>query len=472
MVDSDVYTPTVGGRGVETDETFDVVDPSRGEPFAQAPEAGIPQLDEAVRSAVGAFSTWRRDEAARVTAMRAAADVIEANVDTLAPLLTREQGMPLAAARAEVASGAHCLRWAAGLEVPRELVRDDGSGYAEVFRRPLGPVAAITPWNYPVTLSFWKIAPALRAGNTVVLKPSPFTPLTLLEIGRLLRGILPDGVLNVVSGTNGLGEALVAHPAIRKVSFTGATATGREVGAAAAHDLKRMTLELGGNDPAIVFDDVDVAASAPLLFWSSFTNSGQVCLAAKRVYVQGGVYDEVVEAVSEYARTVVMGDGLEEGTQLGPLTTRSQFDRVSELVDEALARGARAAAGGAPLERPGHFFAPTVLADADDGMRVVDEEQFGPVMPIVRFSDADEAIARANSSEFGLTASVWSADRDRALAVAAELECGQVGIGMHGLALQPDLPFGGFKASGVGVENGLWGYYEYTQTQAIAAPPA
>jgi acyl-CoA reductase-like NAD-dependent aldehyde dehydrogenase len=465
------FAATSNGRDLPVRRSFDVVNPATGEVFATAPHVAPAQLDGVMAAADRAFDAWRRDEGVRVEAMHAAAAVIEANVEVLAPVLTSEQGMPLDQARAEVGSGARSLRYYADLSVPRELAKDDATGYEEVFRRPLGVVVAITPWNYPVTLSFWKIAPALRAGNTVVVKPSMHTPLTMLEIGRLLRGVLPDGVLNVVTADGELGPALVAHPGTRKVSFTGSTESGRLVGTAAARDLKRVTLELGGNDPAIVFDDVDVAAAAPLLFWSSFTNSGQVCLAAKRIYVHERIHDDVVDAMAEIAGSVVVGDGLAEGTHLGPINNRPQFDRVSGLVGDAVAAGARVAAGGAALDRPGYFFAPTVLAGVDDGVRVVDEEQFGPVMPIVPFSTRTEAIERANRGMYGLTASVWSADVDRALGVAAELDCGQVAINVHGLALQPHLPFGGHKSSGIGVENGIWGYYEYTQMQAIAAPP-
>lgn len=465
------YVATSDGRDLRGRRVFGVVNPATGEVFAEAPHVTPSQLDGVMAAADRAFDAWRRDEGARVDAMLAAASVIEANVEGLAPILTREQGMPLEQARVEVGSAARSLRYYATLEVPREVVKDDETGYEAVFRRPLGPVAAITPWNYPVTLSFWKIAPALRAGNTVVLKPSMHTPLTLLEIGRLLRGVLPDGVLNVVSAESGLGPAMVEHPLTRKVGFTGSIESGRLVGAAAARDLKRMTLELGGNDPAIIFDDVDVAGAAQLLFWSSFTNNGQVCLAAKRIYVQERIHGEVVEAMAEIAERVVVGDGLVAGTQLGPINNRPQLERVTELVNDAVSTGARIAAGGAALDRPGYFFAPTVLTGVDDGIRVVDEEQFGPVMPIVPFSTAADAVERANRGRYGLTASVWSSDVDRALAVAAELDCGQVAINVHGLALQPHLPFGGHKSSGIGVENGIWGYFEYTETQVIAAPP-
>jgi acyl-CoA reductase-like NAD-dependent aldehyde dehydrogenase len=453
------------------DGAFDVINPATGEVFTQAPQIGDKALDSVFATAQNAFQSWRRDEGARRDALRAAADAVEKRAGDLVPILTAEQGKPLNNAMEEVGAAAAWLRYYADLEVPREVIQDDAVAYQEVVRKPLGVVAGITPWNFPLALASWKIAPALRAGNTLVLKPSPFTPLTTLALGQVLRDVLPDGVLSVVTGRDPLGAAMVAHPVPRKVSFTGSTATGKKVAASAADDLKRVTLELGGNDPAIILPDVDVAAIAPQLFWSAFGNNGQICLAVKRVYAHESIHAELVEALAGIAASVKVDDGTIAGAQLGPINNRPQFNRVSELVTDALGRGARAVTGGAPLDRPGYFYAPTILDHVEDGIRVVDEEQFGPVLPVLSYRDEADALARANRTNYGLTASVWSGDAERAMTLASDIESGQVTINSHGAGVRPHLPFGGHKWSGLGVENGPWGLYGFTEIQVLAGPP-
>jgi len=464
-------TLTIDGAAVETAEHFPVVDPATGKPFATAPSISDAQLDSAVRAADAAYGTWRRDEPARTAALLAAADAVDAAAGDLAALLTAEQGKPLHDARAETKAVSLWLRYFATLELAPEVVRDDEKGYAEVHRRPLGVVAAITPWNFPLTLAMWKIAPALRAGNTVVIKPSPYTPLATLALGEVLRPVLPPGVLNVVTGPDPLGAALTTHPLVRKISFTGSTSTGKKVAAAAADDLKRVTLELGGNDPAIVLPDAPIGDIAASLFWSGFINNGQTCLAVKRVYVHESQHDDLVDALAAIAEQVRVDEGTAEGVQLGPINNKPQYERVSGLVEDAVARGARVAAGGSPLDRDGYFYRPTILSGLDDGVPVVDEEQFGPVLPVLAYRDLDDAVARANRTTYGLTASVWSADPGRAAVVAAEIEAGQVTVNAHGSAITPDLPFGGHKHSGIGVENGRWGLLGFTEIQVIAGPP-
>lgn len=465
------FSLTVNGADHPTSGTFGIVNPATGEVFAQAPVLSTAALDDVFGAAQRAYGDWRRDGDNRREHLRAAAAAIVAAVDELAPLLTAEQGKPLPDARDELFGASAWLSYYADLEIPRERIRDDEQAYEEVFRRPLGVVAAITPWNYPIMLAMWKIAPALRAGNTVVVKPSPYTPLTTLALGHVLRGVLPDGVLNVVTGPNPLGAAMVKHPVPRKISFTGSIATGKEVAVAAAADLKRVTLELGGNDPAIVLRDVDVNEIAADLFQEAFRNNGQVCLAIKRVYAHESVHGDLVAALAEIAKSTKVDDGAVEGAQLGPINNKPQFDRVSELVSDAVSHGARAVTGGAPLDRAGYFFAPTILDNVDDGIRVVDEEQFGPVLPVVSFRDEADALARANGTDFGLTASVWSGDREHAEVLAAEIDAGQVTINSHGAGVRPYLPFGGHKASGLGVENGPWGLYGFTELQVVAGPP-
>ncbi|WP_254190195.1 aldehyde dehydrogenase family protein [Nocardia noduli] len=457
----------IDGEIVSGKATFAVDDPSTGEPFAEAPECTVELLDRAMHAAQQSLTSWRLDDDYRRSALRAAARAVQADSERIAALLTAEQGKPLAGARLELRGAASWFNYFADLEVPRQVVQDDARGHAEVIRRPLGVVAAITPWNFPIALASWKIAPALRAGNTIVLKPSPYTPLSTLAFAEALARALPPGVLNVVTGSDPLGAMMVAHPVPRKISFTGSTPTGKAIAASAATDLKRVTLELGGNDPAILLDDVDLVTAAPRLFWGAFDNNGQVCLAIKRVYAPERIYNDVVDALAEYARGVRVGSGTTPDVQLGPICNLPQYERVSALVDDALKYSARAAAGGAPIDRPGYFYAPTILADIEDGVRVVDEEQFGPVLPIVAYRDIDTAIARANNSPYGLTASVWSADTEHALQVGGQLDCGQVSINAHGSGVRPDMPFGGTKSSGIGVENGPWGLDEFTQFQAV-----
>ena len=327
-------------------------------------------------------------------------------------------------------------------------------------------VGAITPWNYPILIAVTKLAPALLAGNTVVLKPSPFTPLTTLALGALLREVLPPGVLNVVSGGDELGRSISEHPAVKKISFTGSVATGKKVLASAAADLKRVTLELGGNDPAIVLDDVDPQRIAKPLFWGAFTNSGQVCTAIKRVYVHERIFSAVVQAVGDLARSVRVGPGLEPGVELGPINNAPQHRRVAELVEGAKSRGATVQAGGGPRSGAGYFFEPTIVTDVTDDMGLVAEEQFGPALPFLPFSQLDDALERANATHFGLSASVWTSDAARGAEIARELDCGTAWVNQH-IALTHLAPFGGSKWSGIGYENGQWGLDDFCQLQVI-----
>ncbi|OAA27876.1 NAD-dependent aldehyde dehydrogenase [Frankia sp. EI5c] len=444
--------------------TFGVVNPATGAVHADAPDCSREQLDSAFDSAAKAFTDWRRDEAARRAALAAGAELLRAATDRIAPVLTAEQGKPLAAAVVEVRGAAHWLKYFSRLELPREVIQDDARARVEVVRRPMGVVAAITPWNFPVMLASWKIGPALLAGNTMVLKPSPYTPRSTLLMAEVLAEALPPGVLNAVSGSDELGRWMTAHPVPRKISFTGSVATGKHIAASAAPDLKRVTLELGGNDAAILLDDVDPAAITEKIFQGAFGNSGQVCSAIKRLYVPESRHDEIVDALAARAAAARLGDGLDPGTELGPVQNRPQFERVGGLVAEALRGGAKAVAGGGPLDGPGFFFQPTVLTGAAEGTRIVDEEQFGPALPVLTYRDVDEAVARANATMFGLSGSVWSADPDRAEAVADQLDCGTAWVNAH-VALGPNQPFGGFKWSGIGVENGPWGLAGFTETQ-------
>jgi acyl-CoA reductase-like NAD-dependent aldehyde dehydrogenase len=460
------FVMTIAGDSVPAVESFGVVNPANAEVFAHAPECTPQQLDAAFDAAAKAQRDWKLDEGARRQALLAMADVLLASAGELAPILTAEQGKPLGDANIEVFAAAIWCQYFANLETPPQVIQDDDEARVEVVRRPVGVVGAITPWNFPLTLAFWKIAPALLAGNTLVLKPSPFTPLTTLKVGEVLRDVLPPGVLNIVSGGDDLGAWMTSHPVPRKISFTGSIETGKKVAQSAAPDLKRVTLELGGNDPAIVLDDADPAIVSRAIFAGAFNNNGQVCSAIKRVYVPESLYDDVVEGLAALAGAIKVGDGTEADTKLGPINNRPQYERVKELVGDALAHGATAATGGQAMDRPGYFFEPTILTGLSDGTRIVDEEQFGPALPVISYRDVDDVVERANATHFGLSGSVWGADSDRAAEVAGRLECGTAWVNTH-LALGPQQPFGGFKWSGIGVENGPWGLAEFTEVQAV-----
>ena len=460
------FVMTIGGDSAPAARSFGVINPANGEVFAHAPECTGDQLDAAFESAAKAQRDWKLDEAARRKTLLDMADVLMGATGELAPILTAEQGKPLAEASIEVFASAVWCQYFANLETPPQVIQDDTEAYVEVVRRPIGVVAGITPWNFPLTLAIWKIAPAQLAGNTMVLKPSPFTPLTTLKVVELLREVMPAGVLNVVSGGDQLGAWMTGHPVPRKVSFTGSIETGKLVAQSAAPDLKRVTLELGGNDPAIVLDDADPAIVSRAIFSAAFQNNGQVCSAVKRVYVPESIYAEVLDGLTAQAAAVKVGDGTEADSKLGPINNAPQFERVKELVADALAHGARATAGGKAMDRPGYFFEPTILTDISDGTRIVDEEQFGPALPVIPYQSVDEVVERANGTHFGLSGSVWGADADRAAEVAGRLECGTAWVNTH-LALAPQQPFGGFKWSGIGIENGPWGLAEFTEVQAV-----
>jgi acyl-CoA reductase-like NAD-dependent aldehyde dehydrogenase len=456
---------TVNGEAVSGDDSFAVVDPARGEECGRAPLCSPQQLDDAMAAAEAAADTWSTSDEDRRRTLRRAAATIDEHGAELATILTTEQGKPLGDARAEVARCVQWLEYFADVELAEPPAYVAGEG-AELVRRPLGVVAAITPWNAPLMLACWKLGPALRAGNTVVLKPSPFTPLSTLRMGELLAPVMPPGVVNVVSGGDELGAQLTNHPVPRKISFTGSVPTGKKVAVAAAADLKRVTLELGGNDPALVLDDADPAAIADALFWSAFRNCGQVCSAVKRVYVPEALHDRLVDELARRARAVRVGPGFDDGVELGPVNNAAQLARVEELVDDARHHGATVAAGGIRLRGAGLFYAPTVLTGVGQGIRVVDEEQFGPVVPVVAYRDVEDAVAQANATHFGLSASVWGTDGARAAEVGARLQAGRVGMNVHP-GISPDVPFGGWKWSGIGLENGLAALHEYTQLQVV-----
>jgi NAD-dependent aldehyde dehydrogenases len=464
---NDGYVMTIGGKAVAGTATIEVVNPATGEVFATAPDCSKEQLDEAVAAADKAFKSWRDTPIAeRQVMVSRAADLLEAHADELARLFTREQGRPVDAAREEIAGAAVWMKAVAQMEPPVHVSEDSETQFIETRYVPLGVVCAIAPWNFPVNLAMWKVAPALVAGNTMVLKPSPFTPLCTLKIGEIFNEVFPEGVFNVISGGDALGPMMTAHPGFAKISFTGSTATGKRVMESAAKDLKRLTLELGGNDASIVFPDVDLDAVAQSIFMAAFYNTAQICVATKRLYVHEDVYDGLRDRLAALAGVVKVGDGAEQGTVLGPIQNKRQYDRVMALLEDAKSSGLTLIQGAAVPGGAGYFVPVTIVDNPPEDSRVVQEEAFGPILPMLKFSDVDDVIERANASEYGLGGTVWSADTKKAMDVARRLETGTVWVNQF-LNLRPDTPFAGRKNSGFGVENGLEGLLEYMAPQAV-----
>ena len=465
------YQMTIGGKQVAAAEYQPIRSPSTGEVVGLCPVGTVAHLEQAVAAAEKAFASWRHStDAEREAACLAIAKVCTDNAKELAVLLTQEQGKPLKGMGSEFELGG-CAAWAgytASLKLPVKVIEDSPQKRIEMHREPIGVVGSITPWNWPLMIAIWHIVPAIRTGNTVVIKPSPFTPLGTLRMIELIAAVLPPGVVNVIAGGDELGAALSKHERIKKMVFTGSIATGKKVMASAAPTLKPLTLELGGNDAGIVLPDVDMKKLVEPMFWGALINSGQTCGALKRLYVHDSVYDSVCSALVEYARNVPMGDGMDEHNVLGPLQNERQFKKVIELVEDAKAHGAKVLLGGAPRPGTGYFYPVTILSEAKDGMRIVDEEQFGPVLPIIRYTDLDDAIAHANALEFGLDASVWGTDKAKTAAVAARLEAGTVFVNKHA-EIAPNVPFGGIKCSGLGVEFGEEGLAAYTTIKIINA---
>ena len=459
----------IDGKFNSGNQRLDVINPATGGLAGTIDAADSAIVEAAIASAKAAFPAWAAmPDVTRIAALQACADILDGNADELAKLLTTEQGKPLGGmgSRFELGGAAAWTRHTASLNLPVEFVQDDADAHIAVHRKPLGVVAAIAPWNWPIMIAIWQIMPAIRAGNTVVLKPSPYTPLSTLRMVELFQQALPPGVLNVVAGSDEIGPALTAHPDVAKICFTGSCATGRRVMQSAAPTLKRLTLELGGNDAGIVLPDCNPKAIAEGLFWGAFINNGQTCAALKRLFVHDSIYDSVCEELASFAATIKTGPGMDDDSLLGPIQNRMQFDKVSRLVAEAKATGARILTGGEPMGGNGYFYPATIVADAETGMALVDEEQFGPALPVIRYSNVDDAIEQANAVDVGLGGSIWSADIPRARDLAMQLECGTAWVNKHG-AIRPDTPFGGVKASGFGVEFGHHGLGEFVSLHVI-----
>lgn len=458
---------TIDGQKVTTDKTFGVINPATEDVFAQAPDCSRKQLDLAIEAANKALKNWRKDDSDRRRLLKACATVIRSHAEGLAELLTREQGRTFQDTKGEMMGSAWWIEKVANMEIPYNLLLDDESTRVEIRRKPIGVVGAITPWNFPILLAISKIAPALLVGNTMVLKPSPYTPLTTLRVGELLCDILPPGVLNIVSGGDQMGAWITNHPGIHKVTFTGSVETGKKVAQATAPSLTRAILELGGNDAAIVLPDVDPKQVANKLYHAAFGAVGQICIAIKRLYVHESIVVEMIDELKKLAENVKLGDGMDPDTDMGPINNLPQLERVIELTQDAKQHGAKIVTGGERVDRSGYFFPPTIVTNVTEGVRLVDEEQFGPVLPVISFTDIDEVIERANNTDYGLGGSVWTNDLVRGAEIAARLECGTAGVNQR-VQFRPNIPFGGAKMSGIGLQNGPLGLDELCQLQVIS----
>lgn len=461
------YAMTIDGKSVTSPRTIDVINPADGKPFAKAPDCTKEQLDLAVESAKKAFKTWRNTPIAERQAMvRKAGEKLLAAADELGRLFTREQGRPVDAAKQEIQGAGMWMQAVSQMTPPVHVSEDSATQYIETRYVPLGVVCAIAPWNFPVTLAMWKVAPALVAGNTMVLKPSPFTPLCTLKIGEIFRDVFPPGVLNIISGGDELGPLMTSHPGFAKISFTGSSATGKRVMESAAKDLKRVTLELGGNDAAIVLPDVNLDEVAQKIFFGAFFNTAQICVATKRLYVHEAVYDGLRDRMAAIAKAVKVGDGAEQGTVLGPIQNKRQYDRVMNLIEDAKKNNLTLIQGADIPNNGGYFIPVTIVDNPPENTRVVQEEAFGPVLPMLKFKDIDDVVDRANASEYGLAGAIWSKDVKKATEIAHRMETGTVWINQN-LNLRPDTPFGGHKQSGFGAENGMDGLLEYMAPQSV-----
>ena len=471
----------IDGRFVDgsSGETIAVIDPTSGAEIARIPAGNAADIDKAVKAARRAFETgpWRRMRGPeRERVMLRLADLVEAHADELAEIECVNSGRVLAATRIfDVEMSASYLRYMAGwaTKITGQTVElsvpyvPQGDFFGMTLREPVGVVAAITPWNVPLGQAVWKIAPALATGCTVVLKPAEQTPLTALRFAALAAEAgIPPGVLNVVTGLGeSAGAALVEHPEIDKIGFTGSTSVGRIIGVAAARHMKRVTLELGGKSPMVVMDDADMEVTIPGTAMGIFANHGQNCCAGSRLFVHERVYDQVVEGIARIAQGMKLGSPLAKDTQMGPLVSAAQQQRVLGYIRSGASEGAKVVVGGEPLPGPGAYVKPTVLADVQPHMRVVKEEVFGPVLSVARFTDIEDVIKRANDTQFGLGASVWTRSIDRAHWFIRNFRAGTVWVNTH-TVLDHSLPFGGVKQSGIGHELGEEAIHHHTHIKA------
>ncbi|MDZ4766280.1 MAG: aldehyde dehydrogenase family protein [Chloroflexota bacterium] len=465
----------IGGQWVAaaSGATFDTLNPATGQPLTRVAAGDQADIDRAVRAARAAFPAWAAImPAQRERLLHKFADLMEAHKSELAQLEVLDNGKPWGSAyNVEVNVAIGQMRYYAGwcTKLTGETYPVSSPDFhVYSIRQPLGVCGAITPWNYSLVMATQKIGPALAAGNTLILKPAEQTPLTAIRLGELaLEAGIPEGVFNVVTGFGETaGAALTAHPDVDKIAFTGSTEVGRRIIGASAGNLKHVSLELGGKSPLIIFDDADIPAAANAALWAIFANSGQNCVAGSRLYVQDRVYDAVQDALASAAPALKIGQGLDTGTQLGPLISQTQLDRVMHYVDAGVRDGAALITGGAKLDGAGYFMQPTIFGNVADDALIAAEEIFGPVLTVFRFNDESEAVARANSSKFGLAAGVWTRDLSRAHRLARTLNAGVVWVNTYDW-FDPSVPFGGVGQSGYGRELGRQVMEMYTELKSV-----
>lgn len=466
------YPMIINGHAIDSNNKMAVVNPATSEAFATCAQANDHHVDTAVHAAKMAFKDWsKRPDTERKTLIHQLGALIEEHKDELIELVVLETGKPVvglggAGATMEVMGASIWSHVTADIDLPDEVIQDDEAALVTVTRKPLGVVASVTPWNWPLLIAIWHLIAAIRAGNTLVIKPSELTPLATARFVELANDILPPGVLNVVMGEGDIGQRLTSAPAVSKVVFTGSTATGKRIMASASNSLKRLVLELGGNDAAIILPYTDLDRVSGDIFAAAFHNNGQTCACLKRLYVHASQYDALCERLVTIAGSIKVGNGLDADVELGPIQNAAQRTIVETLVASAVREGGQILCGGTRDEGPGYFYPPTLVAGLSNGCELVDQEQFGPVLPIIRYHSIEEAIKLANDSPNGLGGSVWGEDAAEAERVGRQLECGTVWINGHG-GVQPDAPFGGVKESGFGVEFGRYGLEECTSIQTV-----
>ncbi|CAG8076015.1 unnamed protein product [Penicillium salamii] len=465
QLDFSTFHNVINNELTQTSQTRHGINPANSQPNPPVPVSTQEDLDAAVKAARVAFKTWAKTSfEERRKALSAWADAIEANASGFAKTLTMEQGKPLSQSSVEVGMSGTWIRGLSSIEIPENVIEETEDRTIVQRHVPLGVVGGIVPWNFPVLLAVGKIAAALYTGNTIIVKPSPFTPYCDLKLAELAIQFFPPGVVQCLSGDDTLGPMITEHPDIDKISFTGSILTGKRVMASCAKTLKRVTLELGGNDPAIICEDVDIDAIIPKIGILSYLCSSQICMMIKRLYVHEKIYDEFLDKLVTFVKTLKVGDGTEEDTFFGPVQNEMQFEKAKDLFSSLSTESLKTALGGSIENSHGYYIHPTIVDNPPESSRVVQEEAFAPILPVLKWSDEDDVLERANALKTGLGSSVWSKDFDRATRMADQLQSGSVWVNSH-FDVSPTAPMGGHKESGMGMEWGLTGLLTYCNSQ-------